>query len=55
MVIKSLSDNFVNVRGISGASIMGDGAVCLMLDPSEIIQMAGEPDKKVSSLSVNNA
>ncbi len=55
VVIKSLSDNFVNIRGLSGASIMGDGAVCLMLDPSEIIQMAAETDKPVPTLSVHSA
>ena len=32
MVIKSLSDNFQDIRGLSGASILGDGSVCLMLD-----------------------
>ena len=42
IVIKSLSDNFVNIRGLSGASIMGDGTVCLMLDVSEVIRMATE-------------
>ncbi len=42
IVIKSLSDNFVNIRGLSGASIMGDGTVCLMLDSGEVIKMAAE-------------
>ncbi len=32
IVIKSLSDNFMDIRGLSGASILGDGSVCLMLD-----------------------
>jgi two-component system chemotaxis sensor kinase CheA len=37
IVIKSLSENFVDIRGLSGASILGDGAVCLMLDVGQIL------------------
>ena len=37
IVIKSLSENFVDIRGLSGASILGDGAVCLMLDVGRIL------------------
>ncbi len=40
MVIKSLSDNFIDIRGLSGASILGDGSVCLMLDVATLSQMA---------------
>jgi two-component system chemotaxis sensor kinase CheA len=40
IVIKSLSDNFINLRGLSGASILGDGSVCLMLDVGTVIDMA---------------
>lgn len=39
IVIKSFTDNFVSIRGLSGASIMGDGAVCLMLDTDAVIEM----------------
>lgn len=42
LVIKSLSENFQPVRGLSGASILGDGAVCLMLDSAAIIELASE-------------
>ena len=42
LVIKSLSENFYPVRGLSGASILGDGAVCLMLDSAALIEMASE-------------
>ena len=42
IVIKSLSENFVAIRGLSGASIMGDGSVCLMLDCSSLIDLASE-------------
>ena len=40
IVIKSLSENFVQIRGLSGASILGDGTVCLMLDVVKVIDMA---------------
>ena len=40
IVIKSLSENFVHIRGLSGASILGDGTVCLMLDVATLIDMA---------------
>ncbi len=49
MVIKSLSDNFVNVRGLSGASILGDGSVCLMLDVGTVIAMATRPSRAVET------
>lgn len=42
IVIKSLSENFVAIRGLSGASIMGDGSVCLMLDCASLIELASE-------------
>ena len=42
IVIKSLTENFVAIRGISGASIMGDGAVCLMLDSTALVELACE-------------
>ena len=32
IVIKSLSENFISIRGLSGASILGDGTVSLLLD-----------------------
>jgi two-component system chemotaxis sensor kinase CheA len=40
LVIKSLSDNFMSIRGLSGASILGDGSVCLMLEVGSFIDMA---------------
>ncbi|ROH86094.1 chemotaxis protein CheA [Pseudomethylobacillus aquaticus] len=39
VVIKSLETNYRRVRGISGATIMGDGSVALILDVPAIIQM----------------
>lgn len=40
IVIKSLAENFVHIRGLSGASILGDGSVCLLLDVAAVIDMA---------------
>lgn len=42
LVIKSLSENYQPVRGLSGASILGDGAVCLMLDSAALVDLASE-------------
>jgi len=39
VVIKSLETNFKKVQGISGATIMGDGSVALIIDVPAIIQM----------------
>jgi two-component system chemotaxis sensor kinase CheA len=37
IVIKSLTDHFSRVKGITGASILGDGRIALILDPVSII------------------
>ncbi|MGV2335762.1 MAG UNVERIFIED_CONTAM: chemotaxis protein CheW [Planctomycetaceae bacterium] len=39
LVIKSLSDNYIPIRGLSGAGILGDGTVCLMLDSPAIADL----------------
>lgn len=40
IVIKTLGDYLGDVPGISGATILGDGRVILILDPHEIFRMA---------------
>jgi len=40
IVIKPLSGHFTDVRGVSGATILGDGQVALILDPMTIISMS---------------
>ncbi len=40
MVIKSMAENYQNVTGIAGASILGDGRVSLILDVVALIEMA---------------
>ena len=39
VVIKSLETNYRKVQGVSGATIMGDGSVALILDVPALIQM----------------
>lgn len=45
IVIKSLAENFVEIRGLSGASILGDGSVCLLLDVAAAIDLAIDPER----------
>lgn len=40
VVIKSVSENYRNVSGIAGASILGDGRVSLILDVPSLVEMA---------------
>jgi len=40
VVIKSLKDNYQHVDGISGATILGDGSVAMILDIPGLIQLA---------------
>ena len=42
VVIKSLESNYERVRGISGATILGDGKVSLIVDLPGLIQLAKE-------------
>ncbi len=40
VVIKSIADNYRNLVGIAGASILGDGRISLILDPPTLIEMS---------------
>ncbi len=40
MVIKPLAPYLASLPGISGASVMGDGGVVLILDPAELMTLA---------------
>lgn len=53
VVIKSLAENFIPIRGLSGASILGDGSVCLLLDAVAAIDLATtRPAAKRSTVAV---
>ena len=54
IVVKSLADNFVDIRGLSGASILGDGSVSLMLDVSTIIDLANQSSRTTEVQEVAN-
>jgi two-component system chemotaxis sensor kinase CheA len=43
VVIKSIADNYRNLAGIAGATILGDGRVSLILDPPALIEMSSHP------------
>ena len=38
VVIKSLETNFQKVEGLAGATILGDGSVAMIIDPSELLR-----------------
>jgi two-component system chemotaxis sensor kinase CheA len=42
IVIKSIAENYKNVSGIAGASILGDGRVSLILDVPALIEMVAK-------------
>jgi two-component system chemotaxis sensor kinase CheA len=43
LVVKSLDDNFMRIRGLGGVSILGDGEVCLLLDVAAVIDTIMRP------------
>ena len=45
VVIKNLEDNYKEVEGLSGASILGDGSVALILDLQGLVDMAQRDNK----------
>ncbi|MBN2403767.1 MAG: chemotaxis protein CheW [Spirochaetes bacterium] len=46
IVIKSLEENYTNIDGLSGASILGDGSICLILDISSMINRVISDEEK---------
>ncbi len=48
IVIKSMAENYRNVPGIAGASILGDGRVSLILDLAALIDMASHKNQTVA-------
>ncbi len=41
VVVKSLETNFRKVPGLSGATVMGDGSVALILDVAHLVRVSG--------------
>ncbi len=55
VVIKSLETNFKSVEGISGATILGDGTVALILDVSGLISISKKNTSGIKSANANVA
>jgi len=51
IVIKSLETNFRRVDGISGATILGEGTVALILDVPGLVQLSRRQRRIVSHLN----
>jgi two-component system chemotaxis sensor kinase CheA len=49
LVLKSLERNFRPIRGLSGASILGDGRVCLVLDLEALVGMISDAARATTS------
>lgn len=54
VVIKSLETNFKRIPGVSGATIMGDGSVALILDVPAIIQMGQTTNYVTGGIAFSN-
>jgi len=54
VVIKSLQDNYQQVDGISGATILGDGSVAMILDIPGMITMALKQAQVAQKTTVNH-
>ena len=54
VVIKGLQESYGHVPGVAAATILGDGQIALILDPTDLVQNArlpdesGEPNRKAS-------
>jgi len=54
IVIKSLELNYTNVEGLAGASILGDGSICLILDIQTMInKVISRQDKLTQEERIN--
>jgi two-component system chemotaxis sensor kinase CheA len=54
VVIKSLAENYQHVDGISGATILGDGSVSMILDIPSIIEMALKVSHQTKDGQISN-
>ncbi|HRZ91005.1 MAG TPA: chemotaxis protein CheW, partial [Spirochaetia bacterium] len=46
VVIKPLRDQYTASPGIAGASILGDGSVCLIIDVSQLLELGLKREKE---------
>lgn len=54
VVIKSLEQNYQRIEGVSGATILGDGTVSLILDIPGIVKIAGVNQMMSQNIVSNN-
>lgn len=54
VVIKSLETNYKKVEGVSGATILGDGTVAMILDISSLIRLYRTQSENNDSNPINN-
>ena len=54
IVVKSLGEEFVMLNFVSGASILGDGKVSLILDVENLFKMEGNERRKIVTASAPN-
>ena len=54
VVIKSLETNYQKVDGISGATILGDGTVAMILDITSLIGLYREHSENYELSQLNN-
>ncbi len=55
VVIKSLESNFVQVDGLLGATILGDGKVALIVDIAGLLRLSRGRDERAPTLVASNA
>lgn len=55
VVIKSLETNFKSIEGISGATILGDGTVALILDVTGLISISKQNSKTLNKTTTSVA
>jgi two-component system chemotaxis sensor kinase CheA len=55
IVIKSLSENYQNVEGVAGASILGDGRVALILDVAALMEIACRPRLRSDDTGISSS
>ncbi|MEW6535633.1 MAG: chemotaxis protein CheA [Candidatus Auribacterota bacterium] len=50
VVIKPLIDFLASITGISGATILGDGSIILIIDPTELVELTTKSGERVQEL-----
>ncbi len=54
IVIKSLEQNYKTVEGLAGASILGDGSICLILDVATMINKTISEQEKLGRIDIES-